>query len=170
MFQVNDYVVYGSSGVCKILEIGTPEINLIDRTKLYYTIKPEFTRGSLIYTPVDNDKQILRSIITKEDALMLIDDIPYMDIIQIANDKLRNLSYKQTMRRYNCREWMKLIKTLYLDKEKRLSEGKKFGYTDMKYLQEAEDYLYCEFSIPLGIPREEMDDFIKDRLLNLNAI
>lgn len=170
MFQVNDYVVYGSNGVCKVLEIGTPDMHGIDSSKLYYKLKPISLHGNIIYTPIANKNNLLRSIITKEEALELIDEIPNIEIIDEPNDKLRESKYKESMRKYNCREWVKIIKTSYLQKEKRLSAGKKAGNIELRYLSEAEDFLYNELSIPLGISKEETVDFITNRLQALSAI
>ncbi len=166
MYQVNDYIVYGNHGVCKILEIGTPDIVGIDKSKLYYTLQPVYSKGRTIYTLIDNEKTIMRKILTKEEALNLIDDIPSIDLIKVANDKLQEAEYKTLIRKCDCRAWLKVIKTLYAKNQKKISEGKKIGSTDLKFLHEAEEYLYGELSIPLNIPRENMEDYITNRLSN----
>jgi CarD family transcriptional regulator len=167
MFQVDDYVVYGSSGVCKVLEIGTPDIHGIDKSKLYYMLQPVYSKGSVIYIPVENEKSNIRNVISKDEALSLINDIPNIDVIQVPNEKLQAVIYKETLRKNDCREWIKVIKTLYLKNQRRLSEGKKIGNSDMKYLHEAEESLYGELSIPLAIPKDEMEGFIADQVNHL---
>ena len=170
MFQINDYVVYGINGMCKVLDIGKPEITGIDQSKLYYKLKPVISKGSIIYIPVENENKGLRRIISKEEALMLIDDILNIDTIQITNNKFRDAQYKETMKKYNCRSWITLIKTLNLEKKRKLLEGKKFGSTETRYLHDAEEYLYSELSVPLEIPKEEVEDFISNRLHKFNVI
>jgi CarD family transcriptional regulator len=163
LFQVEDYVVYGSSGVCKVLEIGTPKMHGIDDSKLYYKLGPVYSKGSFVYIPVEN--QVLREIISKEEAIKLIDNIPNIHIIQVPNDRMRDLIYKETMKKYDCIEWIKIIKTLYIDKQKRLSEGKKIGNNDMKYLHDAQDYLFGELSISLGMTKDKIEELIMNRFL-----
>jgi CarD family transcriptional regulator len=164
MFQVNDYVVYGNNGVCRILEIGTPEIRGVENSKIYYTLQPVYSRGSIIYIPLDNEKPIVRGVITKEEALRLIQDVPNIEIIEGANDKFREMKYKEAMKKYDCREWIRIIKTFYQNNRHRLTEGKKISSIDMRYLHDAQEYLYGELSISLGIPKEEMEDFILKNL------
>ena len=37
MFQKNDLIVYGNTGICRVEEIGTPEsLPGVDKGKLYY--------------------------------------------------------------------------------------------------------------------------------------
>lgn len=164
MFQINDYVVYGNHGVCKVLEIGTPDIDGIDRIKSYYTLQPVYFSRSKLYIPVESKKTNLRKLITKEEALKLIDEIPKIDILRTLNDKQREEKYKEAMRKYDCREWIRIIKTLYLRNQQKSNEGKKMSGHEIKYLHEAEDFLYGELSIPLEIPKESMEEFITTRV------
>lgn len=170
MFQMNDYVVYGGSGVCKVAKIGSLDINGIDKNKLYYTLDPIYTKGSLVYTPINNTKVIMRKIITKDEARELIDDIPNIETIWIGDDKKRELVYKESMKKYDCLEWVKIIKTLYLRKQKRIEEGKKITNTDEKYLHKAEDCLYGELAITLEIPKDKMEKIIIERVEQLEIL
>lgn len=164
MFQVNSYIVYGSNGVCKILEIGIPAIHGIDKSKRYYTLQPLYSNGSLIYTPVDNRNTVMREVISRKEALHLINDIPNIEIIQIPNDKLRDSLYKEILKKSDCRDLIKLIKTIYLKNQQRLTEGKKIGSFETKYLHDAEGCLFGELSIPLGISKDEMVEYITGKM------
>ncbi|MDD3172707.1 MAG: CarD family transcriptional regulator [Herbinix sp.] len=164
MFQVNDYLAYGNSGVCKVIEIGTPDMNGIDKSILYYTLQPVYSKGSIIYTPTGNENKAIRKILSEEEALDLINDIPNIETIQESNDKLREIIYKEAMKKHECREWVKIIKTLYLKNKQRLLDGKKIASTDLRYLHEAEECLYGELSIPLGIPKDNMEDLINNKI------
>ncbi len=164
MYEVGDYIVYGRNGVCEVVEIGALDLSGIDENKVYYTLQPVYSKSSTVYTPVDNDKIIMRRILSKNEAKGLIDEIPEIELLWIENDKQREYQYKQAMNKYDCREWVKIIKTLYVRKQERMAQKKPITNTDEKYLHAAEDYLYGELSIPLGIPKDEMEDFITARL------
>jgi len=170
MFQVDDYIVYNSNGVCKVLEIGTPDIYGVDKSILYYTLQPVYSKSSVVYLPVENKKLVIRRIISKEEALVLINDIPNIGTIEALNVKLQEQGYKESMKKNDCREWIKIIKTLHLKNLQRLSEGKKIGSTDLRYLHEAEDCLFGELSIPLEIPKEKMEDYITSRIDLLKTV
>lgn len=154
MFQVDDYIVYGGNSICKVLGIGMPTINGADKKRQYYRLQPIYKNGSIIYTPVDNEKVVMRKIISKEETEALINNIPATEILYFDDDKMREEKYKEVMHTYECTELIKIIKTSYLRKEERLAEGKKNTATDDKYLKMAEECLYGEFAISLNMPKE----------------
>ena len=164
MFDFNDYIIYGESGVCKVADISTPPIQGIDTNCKYYILHPLGTKGRTIYSPVDNVKVAMRKILTREEALKLVERIPYIDAMWISNEKYREDYYKKAIRSNQCEEWIKIIKTIYLRKEERKSEGKALSSTDEKYFKMAEMYLYDELSISLSIPSERVKGFLLSKL------
>lgn len=167
MFQVDDYIVYGGNGVCKVLDIGIPTISGIDKNRQYYTLQPIYQNGSTIYAPVDNEKVVIRKTISKEEANELINNIPSIVILWVEDDKMREEKYKEAMRKYDCKEWIKIIKTLYLRKARRFAEGKKITAIDDRYLKKAEEYLFCELAIPLNISKEQVEHFIEQQVKHM---
>ena len=101
---------------------------------------------------------------TKEEAEELIDSIPEIDELWVSNDKLREEKYKETMKSCECRDWIKIIKTLYLRKQERIAQGKKTTAMDDRYLRLAEENLYSELSLALGIPKDGMEEYITKRM------
>lgn len=164
MFEIGDYVIYGNEGVCKIENIGPMKLTGALRKKLYYTLVPLYTRDSKVYTPVDNEKIIMRSILTKDEAIELIDNIEDIDILWVPEEKNRETIFKEALKTCECKELIKIIKTLYLKKENRLAEGKKITASDEKYLHLAEDKLYEELAISLDMKKENMVDYIAARV------
>jgi CarD family transcriptional regulator len=88
MFEINDYIIYGGNGIHKILDIGTINISGIDKERLYYTLKSVNSNGGTSYTPIDNEKVVLRKILSKKEALEIIDEIPNIGTIYIEDEKL----------------------------------------------------------------------------------
>lgn len=168
MFEKGDYIVYGAAGICEVKEIGKVNIGAADKNKLYYTLEPLNAKGSAVYTPIDNTKVIMRRILTVEEAEALIRAIPEIDALWVENDKQREQIYRETMRTCDCREWIRIIKTLYLRKQDRIARGKKVTTTDERYLRMAEENLYTELSIPLGIEKEKMADYITEKVTNMS--
>ena len=97
-------------------------------------------------------------------AERLIDEIPSIETLSIENEKFREDSYKKCIRTCECRDLLRIIKTIYVRKQSRLSHGKKTTATDERYLKLAEDHLYSEFSMLLDIPKEHMADYIEQRV------
>ncbi len=164
MFQIGEFIVYGTTGVCQVIDIGTMDLSGATKDRLYYTLVPVGDKDGKIYTPVDNEKVILRSVLTKEEAELLIRDIKDIDTIWIQDEKRRELSYKEVIRKCDCREWVRIIKTLYLRKQSRIAEGKKVTAVDERYLKIAETSLYGELSVSLGMERDRVVDYITKRV------
>lgn len=160
MFQVGDYVVHGNNGVCEVMNIGTLNLTGIPKDKIYYTLCPYHSKGSKIFAPADNQKIIMRPVITKDEAMSLIGNIKNIEFLWIQDDKRRELEYKEAFRKCDCNELVKIIKTIYLRKQSRLAEGKKVTSGDEKYFHLAEDSLYGELAIPLGMEKEKVRDYI----------
>ncbi len=164
MFERGDYVIYGTSGVCKVEDVTTMNMKDVPRDRLFYVLAPSSQKGGRIFTPVDSQKTQMRRILNREEAIRLIDQIPGIEELWITNEKQREENYKACMKSCDCREWIRIIKTLYLRKMERSAQGKKITATDEKYLRMAEDYLYSELEIPLEIPKEKMEQYITERI------
>ena len=72
--------------------------------------------------------------------------------------------YKEVMRTCDYNEWVSMIKTLYFRKRERTAQGKKVTALDEKYLKAAENELYSELSLILGIPKAEVVTYIKEQI------
>ena len=79
MFSVGEYVIYGNHGVCKIEKMGGVSLPLVDGKKKYYTLRPIYKNEAVIYAPVNNPRLMIRSVLTKEEAEQLIEEMPQME-------------------------------------------------------------------------------------------
>ena len=69
--------------------------------KAYTTAAPspccQKDAGGTLYTPVDNEKRQIREVISGEEAQALIDDMLNIEMIGVADEKRRELSYKEAI-------------------------------------------------------------------------
>ena len=161
MYQTNDYIIYGSTGVCKIEEICTPDFaRELGIDKLYYRISPVY-RSETIYVPVDT-KNFIRPVLTKEEAEDLIAKMPEIreSDVQVSDHRVLAEKYKLSIKSHECEDLIRLIKTVYFRSQEMINAGKKPGQTDIQYMKQAEDLLYGEFAIALGIGIKEVKDYI----------
>lgn len=170
MYELGDYIIYGNHGVCRVEDIGSLNISGIDKSIECYTLQPVYSKASTLYTPVDNDKVPMRKVISNEEAVELIKQIPDAPLLWIDNDKQREEAYKSALRDRDCMDWVKIIKTLYVRKQERLSQGKKLTFTDEKYLAIAQDFLYGELSIAMDKDKDEVEILVMDCLEQLNTV
>ncbi|MCM1569023.1 MAG: CarD family transcriptional regulator [Roseburia sp.] len=160
MFSKGEYVVCGNKGVCVVEDITTLNISGVDKDREYYILKPVYMAGSTVYVPVDTGKESIRRVLSNEQARILIKEIPDIPLITITNDKLLEQEYKGCMRSNSCEEWIRIIKTIYLRKQKRLEAGRKVTAVDAKYFRLAEDNLYGELAVSLDMPRGDVEGYI----------
>ena len=164
LYQVGDQIIYGSNGVCIIEEIKMIEVPHTDEEKAYYIIKPIY-QECRISVPVDT-KMFIRPIISKEEALALIDSIPQIDAQPYFNTALRQLQdyYEKKLSSHACADLIELTISLYRKKQQVLEQKRKFGAIDERYMKRAEDLLFGELSVVLDIPKNEVRSFISSRL------
>lgn len=162
MFEKGEYIVAGNNGICQVSEITHLDMQFADKAKLYYVLVPIDGNDRKVYSPVDNAKVIMRSVLTREEAEQLIDDIAAID--QLEEHDFREDEYRAIMKTCDCKEWVKIIKTLYYRKKNRIASGKKATVTDEKYLKLAEDRLYSELAFAIGKDKSEMVEYITNRI------
>ncbi|MBQ4537561.1 MAG: CarD family transcriptional regulator [Lachnospiraceae bacterium] len=160
MFEKGEYVVCGNKGVCLVEDITTLNISGVDKEREYYILKPVYMSGSTVYVPVDATKESIRRILSKEEAGALIREIPDIPLITSTNDKMLEQEYRGCIKSNSCEEWIRIIKTIYLRKQKRIEAGRKVTAVDAKYFKLAEENLYGELAVVLGMPRNEVESYI----------
>ena len=162
MFEKDQLIMCGGHGVCRVVNVTGNPIDRLDKVRKFYVLEPVFEKGSTVYTPVDNDKVIMRRIMNKKEAEELVGQITKIDTVWIREEKGREQMYKEAIRTYDCQSLVQIIKTLYLRKQNRLKEGKKVLSSDEQYLHKAEELLYSEMSLALSIPKDEVGAYIRE--------
>lgn len=161
MFEKGSLMIYDTTGVCRVEDIGVPAgLPVANKDKKYYKLAPVFGSGT-IYIPVDT-KVFMRPVITKNEAESLIRKIPEIreDICDTHNQKVLEDHYKASLMTHECEDLIQLIKTVYVKKKNLERTGKKTGKTDTQYMKRAKALLHEELSIALEIPVEEVEDYI----------
>ena len=168
MYSGGDKIMYGGTGVCVVEEITMVKLSGMDRPKQYYILRPMYQSGT-IQTPVDNEKIPIRPVMSRSEAEKLVDGIPGIDA-SICYEKnlsaLRN-HYQQQMSSFDCRDLIRMTKSIYAKKKDAESRQKKIGMTDEKFLRRAEDLLFGELAVALDISRDSVRAYIDNRLQGL---
>ena len=164
MFEVGDYVVHGNNGVCRVEAVQTMDGIGADKKRVYYTLVPLYTSGSKLFVPTDSKKVVTRSVMTKKEVKKLMEEWDEIETLWVENDKNREEVYKEALRSCDSRQWVKLIKTSYQRNQSRIRNGKKATTSDERYLQMAEENLFGELAIPLGMTRGEAEDYFITRV------
>jgi CarD family transcriptional regulator len=164
VFIKGEYVVSGSKGVCVVGNVTRLDISGVDKEREYYILKPVYMAGSTIYVPVDTAEESMRKVLNREEVQQLICRIPEIQPISTTNDKLLEQEYRSCMKSNCCEEVIRVIKTIYLRKQKRLAAGRKVTAVDSKYFRIAEENLYGELAISLDMSRADVERYITEEL------
>ena len=161
MFEVGDYVIYGTNGVCQVEAVGKIDSSIMDNKRIYYTLVPFYSKTGKIYVPADSEKVSIRKILSKEEALAFVEKIKDIEELWVADEKTRELTYKEAFRKH---DYVRIIKTIYFRREERIAEKKKLTATDERYFRMAEDQLYGELAVSLSMEKDEVKDYIFSRM------
>ena len=75
-------------GFCKIDDITKLEISGADKDKLYYVLVPMKSEQSKVFYPVNNNKKLtMRSVISKDQAEDIVNEIKSIEPLWINNEK-----------------------------------------------------------------------------------
>ena len=163
MFQIDEFVIHTTGGICQVKDIAPLTIPGADKNRNYYLLVPVKEKGSKVFVPTDNPSAI-RPVITSDEAWSLIDEIPSIEETAIDNDKLREAKYKEVIKSCDLHELVGVIKNLYTRRLQRIEAGKKTTATDDKYFKIAEENLYSELAFALGKEKSEMQSIIANRI------
>lgn len=165
MYQKGDLILYGGTGVCRVTDIVAKKFSRAEPEKLFYILTPLYQTGT-ITTPVDNGKVFTRPVISREEALDLIDRIPTIQAQAYHNQNLQQLEshYKSELESHDCLDLLKLTMSTYQKKLEREQAKLKFGAVDRRYMERAEGLLFGELAVALGIGMESVRPFIEERL------
>jgi CarD family transcriptional regulator len=163
MFRKGEYIIYGSNGVCEVQDYMKAED--MGNQRMYYVLMPMRSKGSVIYSPVDNKKVFMRPIISKEEAKELLAGIPEYEDMEIKDVRSQEQQYKEILQDYDCTQFLRFIKALYMRKKKREAAGRRITAVDEKYLYLAKDSLLNELALALEMKVEEVDQLLADRMM-----
>ena len=168
MFQINDVVVYGAQGVCKI--VGMQEQKIDGTNKTYFVLKPADDRGATFYVPTWNEKALakMRKVMTTQDVDALIDSMPKKKPVWIANENERRETYKRILAGGNQAQIISMIQAIYLHKKEREAEGKRLHMSDEHFMKDAEQLLYNEWQYVLNVDKAGLMAYIFKRIESNN--
>ena len=165
MFSINDVVVYGAQGVCRIVDMEDKLVSGKKRT--YFVLKPVNDKGSTFFVPTDNEHVLkkMRRLLSRDEIHRIIDSMPEESPIWISDENERKECYKGILAKGDHLELIKMIKAIYAHKMEREAEGKRLHMMDEGFFKDAEQILYNEFQYVLELKnKEEVMAYIFSRI------
>ncbi len=164
VFQVNDWIVYGTSGVYCIVNTDLPDPTGTETDRRYYELQA--TRQKCrTYVPMDSSVP-MRPVISRLEAEKLIRNIPNLDVA-LCTDHGKNAAekyYKDLLQNSDCATILGVVRKLSERRSDLLKTGHHMSYTEEKYLKRGRELLDSEFAIAFGIEPDEVAAFVKKQL------
>lgn len=164
MFQVDDTVAYGASGICRVTGVTKQKSgkNLVQ----YYVLKPVYNQGSTIFVPTENETLVgkMRRILSADEIMSMIHALPEAGEIWLENESERQACYREILQSGDRSKILQVIRSLYLHQIRCKEAGRKFRVSDERIMKDAENILHEEFSFVLGVPKDQIASFIGKEL------
>ena len=165
MFQPGELLVYGTTGVCRVEGVATPNLTRAEWGRQYYLLKPLYQDG-VIYTPLDSGERMMRPVMSAEDARALIAQIPTIRPEAFRERTLQLLSqrYQTLLQSGNGRDLLELTMSVYQKRRQAEKQNRRLGMVDEKYGRQAERLLFGELAVALDIPVDQVPAYISSRM------
>lgn len=171
MFNPGDVVVYHHR-VCKVAAIREDYFCGRD----YLELHALFERSLKLFVVLDDaHASAVRPVMTRDEALALIDSIPDSEPIDesqiipasatatLAERRMRE-EYERRLKSPEPDALVPILRSAYLHAKRREASGRSAALTDKKYFTLAESLLCDELSLSLGIDREKTQEFLAQRV------
>ncbi len=163
MYAVNDTVLYGKNGVCRIVDV--EQRCTRGETKQYYVLRPIFKGDLTLYAPVGNEDRLgMRQVLTEQQVHELIAQMPTQQEAWIDDMRQRKEFFDEAMSSGDRRRVISVIRSLYCRQQLLRQSGKQLGSRDMQYLKDAQRQIHDEFALVLHIEPEQIAEYISREL------
>ncbi|MBR5419524.1 MAG: hypothetical protein IK115_00095 [Lachnospiraceae bacterium] len=149
-YKIGDHVMYGFSGACEIVEIGT--LDFAGPDKVYYSLKPVYDARDTIYVPVAKEDEIVRKVIGKKKAQELIKQIGESGLKGELPDREGCEDILHSADGLEVSNLIRLLRNLRIQNKK---NHKGLNIADAKLLTYAERIVTSEMAVSLAISMED---------------
>ena len=152
MYKIGDYVI-NKKDVCKIVDIKEKYM----KDKDYYILESINDKSLKLKVPVDS--KYIREVISIDEVNNIINNIMNVECLDIGDKNIESI-YKELLSNPTHENLIKIIKTAYLRNKNRVDAKRKISDKDKNYFEQAEKYLYTEFSVVLGKSFSETKKYV----------
>lgn len=165
-YKAGEYVVYGSSGICKIVDIKDLTLSPIIGERNYYVLEQINAKTSTIYVATDNETLCakMRYVLDKKEILDILHRAKEESISWIDDRKVRAQEFYNILHNGTHEDMLLMIGCIYLKGRELAEIGKRLSDSDSGILRSAEKIIREEFAFALGINGEDVGKFIRSEL------
>ncbi len=163
-YDVGTTLLYGVHGVCSVVGI---EQRKVDRKMVeYYALSPVDQPESRFYIPTGNPGAVakLHPIMTRPELEALMGAVKGQDHPWIADENRRKQHYRDLMSGLDRQAMFSTVTAILQHKKQQTAAGKKLHLCDENFLRDAQKLIAGEFSLVLGLSKEEVGQYIQKEL------
>ena len=165
MFKKGDLLYYGSTGVCMVEDVCCSPYDRNNK-QLYYKLSPRSANNdSIIYTPVENSRIIIRPIMTEDEVKSLFERFLEIKPLVVVNEKQRREEYRAVIQSGVPEKIISLLKTIHNRKKKFESEKKRISEADTEMGRIAKSVFLNEVSAVTSRPYDDVDNYTYSLLI-----
>lgn len=163
MFESGEKIVYGVNGVCTVTGTCISPFGGGD-LRVYYTLQPLDDNASVIYTPAEGGRVIMRPLVSPAEAKTILAEAASYGELNIHSEKQRRDIYRAALASTDPREYIRIIRTVEHRKAIALRTHRHIAITDTEFERGARYCLFNEFAIVLGTTCADIESALKTAL------
>lgn len=164
MYNIGDRVVYGTHGVCHVVNV---EQRTVDRKIITYLVLEPFGQpGSKYLVPTHNAAAMskLSPILSREALKALLSGACFTHSAWIREENARKQRYRELISSGDRTALLQMVAALYRHREEQEAAGRKVHLCDDNFLRDAEKLLCGEIALVLELEYEEARSYLRKAL------
>lgn len=158
MFSIGDTVFYSAQGICSIEEIKEQKFG--KESQLYYTLRSHHNPNLTLYHPVNTVDSKLKRLMTKEQAVSVLDCFKSMADPWDEKTNVRSHTYQATISSEDHLKIAQMANTLLRRRTELETIEKKLPVQDAQVLQRVTAILYEELATALDTTASDISEQI----------
>ncbi len=163
-FEVGTKLLYSVHGVCNVVSI---QQRRVDRKMVeFYELSPVDQPESRFYIPTGNPAAVakLHPVMSREELDALLVSVRGQSDGWIPDENRRKQHYRDLMSGLDRKAMFSMVSALLQHKKQQMLAGRKLHLCDENFLRDAQKLIAGEFSLVLGLPKEEIGQYIQNAL------
>lgn len=164
MFHLDDYVIYGIHGACRVLGREKQLVN--KKRKEFLVLEPLMQSGSKYYVPAENPTAMakLQGVLSQDELVQLLESDAVREDCWISDEGHRKQIYRELITSADRLRLMQMVASLYRYRGAQEAAGRKFHLCDDNFLRDAERLLSSEISLVMNLSADEAREFLRKHL------
>lgn len=165
MFNIGDKIVYGSEGVFTVSEYTSSPIDKND-ARVFYILVPLYgPQNNKIVAPGEGGAVSVRAVISRDDALALIERIPDIEEVTVLQERGRRDAYREVLNGGRGEDYVSIIKTVRRRRKEFMAQKRRLSETDTDFESRAKNCLFSEIATALGVTKGEAEAIVDEKLI-----